>query len=295
MLWVFFSILAAFIWAVVNMIDKYILTRWVRNPIVPVLILGIVGLIASIFIYLFRGFSNLSYFNIFLSFVAGILYILMCIFYFKAVKIEEISRVVPLFYLTPLFVLVLAAIFLGEIFTPIKYAGIFLLIIGAILISSKNLTKVSLGKAFWFMMLSSLVLSLHYIITKHLLNFADFWTVFSYTRIGTIFVLIPIFYFNFSDLVSTVKEHGKKVVAVISLNESLNLVGVLLITIAAAIGYITLVNTLSNSIQPLFVLFSAVILSIFYPRILKEEIGKSTILQKLIAIALMFTGAVLIT
>lgn len=294
MLWVILSILAALTWAIVNTVDKYVLTKWVRKPIVPVMILGVVGLLASILVYLFHGFSQLSYFNIFLSFIAGIFYILMSIFYFKAVKIEEISRVIPLFHLSPLFILLFATLFLGEFFTPIKYLGIFLLVIGAILISSKNFIKISLGKAFWFMLFSVISISIYYVLLKYLLNFADFWTIFSYTRIGTIFALIPIFYFSFPDLTKTVKEHGKKVVGVISLNESLNLVGVLLITIATAVGYVTLVNALS-SVQPFFVLLFAVILSVFYPKILKEEITKHTIFLKLIAIVIMFVGAVLIT
>jgi len=294
MLWVIFSILAGLTWAVVNIVDKYVLSKWVRKPIVPIMILGVVGLFASLFVYLFRGFSTLSCFNIILAFIAGIFYILCNVFYFKAAKIEEISRVIPLFYLAPFFILILAAIFLGEVFSPIKYLGIFLLIIGAIIISSKNLIEIRLGKVFWLMILSSLVLSIHAVIIKYLLSFADFWTIFSYTRIGTIFALIPIFYFHFPDLVSTVKKHGKKVVAVISLNESLNVAGVLFITIATAIGYVTLVNTLA-SVQAFFVLLFAIVLSIFYPKILREEIGKSTVITKLIAIILMFVGAVLIT
>jgi len=201
---------------------------------------------------------------------------------------------VPLWYLSPLFVLIFAAIFLGEIFTPIKYLGIFFVIIGAILISSKNFPKISLGKAFWFMILACLILSGDAIITKYLLNFADFWTIFSYIRIGTIFALIPIFCFSVPDLISMTKEHGPKVITLISLNEMLNLVGVLLITIATAVGYVTLVSALS-SIQPFFVLLLAVILTIFYPKILKEEIGKKSMFLKLFAIILMFVGAILIT
>ena len=294
MSWILFSILAALIWAVVNTVDKYVLTKWVRKPIIPVMILGVIGLVASLIVYLIHGFSELSPFNIFLAVIAGIFYILMSLFYFKAVKIEEVSRVVPLFYLTPLFVLVFALIFLGEVFTPVKYIGVFLLTIGAILISSRNLLKLSFGKAFWFMILSSFALAINAVITKHLLNFADFWTIFSYIRMGTIIALIPIFYLGFPDLISIVREHGKKVVGVISLNESLNLVGVLFITIATAVSYVTLVNALS-SVQPFFVLLFVVILSIFYPKILKEEIGKSTVLLKFIAVVLMFIGAILIT
>ncbi|OIO39895.1 hypothetical protein AUJ10_04235 [Candidatus Pacearchaeota archaeon CG1_02_31_27] len=293
MLWILFSILAALVWAIVSIVDKYIFTKWIRKPVIPLMILGVIGLVASFFVYLFHGFSYLSYFNIVLAFVAGILYIIGFLFYFKAVKIEEISRVIPLFYLSPLFVSILAAVFLGEIFTPIKYLGIFLLIIGAILVSSKNFIKFGFGKAFWFMIVTSLALSVDAVITKYLLNFADFWTIFSYIRIGAFFALIPIFYFSFKDLIFVVREHGKKVIIVISLNEILSVVSVLFITIATAIGYVTLVNALS-SVEPFFVLLFAVILSIFYPKILKEEIGKSAVLLKLIAITLMFVGVILI-
>lgn len=293
MSWILFTILATLAWTIVNIIHKYILSKWVRDPVVPVMILGVIGLIASFLVYTFQGFSFLSYLNISLAFASGILYILAMVFYFKAVKIEEISRVVPLFYFTPLFILLLATIFLDEIFTPMKYLGIFLLIIGAILVSSKGLTNIQFGKAFWFMVLASLSLAINQVITKYLLNFTDFWTIFSYTRIGAIFALIPIFYLNFHKLLSTVKRHGKKVVGVISANESLNMTGVLLITIAASVGYVTLVNALA-SVQPFFVLLFAVILSMFYPKILKEEIGRSTIILKLVAIIMMFAGAMLI-
>ncbi|MBZ9572835.1 DMT family transporter [Patescibacteria group bacterium] len=293
MLWAILSILAALCWAVVNTVDKYVLTKWVRKPIIPVMILGIVGLVASLLVYLFHGFSELSYFNIFLAFVAGVFYILTAVFYFKAVKIEEISRVIPLFYFGSIFILLLATLFLGEVFTFTKYLGIFLLVTGAVLISSKNFLKLSFGKAFWFMIFGTILGSIGAVLTKYLLGFTDFWTIFGYLRIGAIFPLIPIFYFSFPELIKTTKAHGKKVIAVISLNGTLNFFAVLLITIAISVGYVTLVSALT-SVQPFFVLLFAVVLSTFYPKILKEEITKRTMFIKLLAIILMFIGAVLI-
>ena len=293
-MWVIFSILAALCWAIVNIVDKHILTKWVRQPIILVIILAIIGLIASIIVYFIYGFSYLSYFNIILAFIAGIFYILMAIFYFRAVKIEEVSRVIPLFFLSPLFILIFARIFLGEVFILSQYLGIILLMVGAILISSKGLSRISLGKAFWWMMLSVIAISINALLTKYLLNFADYWTFFAWTRIGAAIGIIPITYIYLPELINTVKQYGKKVVAVISANETLNLFGILSVTIAVSIGYVTLVNALS-SVQPFFLLLFAVILSIFYPSILKEEIGKSVIFQKLLAIILMFIGAILIT
>lgn len=293
-MWAIFSILAALCWTAVNTVDKYILTKWIRKPLVPVIILGIIGLIASIIIYFVYGFSYLSSSNILLAFIAGIFSISVSVLYFKALKIEEVSRVVPLLYLSPLFILFFAAIFLGEVFTLLRYLGIFLLVIGAVLISSRNIFKISFSKAFWWMILAALAFAVNQLLTKHLLNFADYWTIFSYTRIGEGIGLIPIAYIYFPELIDTVRMHGKRVVVVISANETLNLFGVFFITIAASVGYVTLVNALS-SIRPLFVLLVAVILSRFYPSILKEEIEKSVIFLKLLAIILMFVGVILIT
>lgn len=292
-MWIIFSILAALCWAIINIVDKYIITKWVRKPIIPVIILSFISLIAGITIYFIKGFSYLSYFNLFLVFIAGVFYILMILLFFKALQLEEVSRVVPLFYLAPLFILIFAGTFLGEIFTPLKYLGIFLLMIGTILISSKDIYKIRFSKGVGLMILSALALSINQILTKYLLGFADYWTIFSYTRIAVFIGLIPFTFIYFPELRDTVKRHGKKVVVVISLNETFNLFAVFIFTIAVSIGYVTLVNSLS-SIQPFFVLLFALILSIFYPHIIKEKIDKSVVILKFLAIALMFIGVILI-
>jgi hypothetical protein len=69
--------------------------------------------------------------------------------------------------------------------------------------------------------------------------------------------------------------------------------GALLITLALVTGPATLVNSLSN-LQPFFVFLFAVGLSLFFPKILKEELKKSTLALKLIAMILMFVGVILI-
>lgn len=116
MSWALLTISAAFIFAITSIIDKFLLTKWIKNPIVLVLILSGVGLLFGLNIYLFYGFSFLSGFNIALALIAGVIYFFGEIFYYKAVKLEEISKVVPLVFLSPLFVLLLATIL--SIFFP---------------------------------------------------------------------------------------------------------------------------------------------------------------------------------
>lgn len=293
MSWIFLSILAAFIWSIVNIFDKYIISKLVERPIVPVIILGTIGLIASVAIFITLGFQSLSVINILLAILAGIFWALLNFFYFYALKIEEVSKVVPLFYLAPLFILIIAAFFLGEIFTPLKYLGIILLVFGAILISSNKLSF-NFNKAFWFMVFASIAMAINQVITKYLLGFADFWTIFGYIRIGAFVALIPSIIINIESFKNIYKKQGLKPFGFITANESLNIVGVLFLTLALATGFVTLVNALS-SIEPFFVLLLTIIISIFYSRILKEEIGRSIIVRKIVAIAIMFVGVILIS
>ena len=165
MSWILFSVLAALIWAIKGILDKFMLANYIKKPIVPVLILGVFDLAAIALIFLINGFDPLSLQNLALALVGGLASLMIIILYFKAVQIEEISRVIALIYLTPLFVTVLAAVFLGEVFTWDKYAGILLLIAGAVLVSYK-LGKITFGKAFWYLLLASLFFGIYAIIPK---------------------------------------------------------------------------------------------------------------------------------
>jgi transporter family protein len=293
-MWIIFSFSTALFWSIANIIDKTVLTKWVRKPLIPIIISGFIWSILSIIVYLVSGFSYLLSFNIFLAILTGIFTILLYFFYFKAMQIQEASRVVPLAYLSQLFILIMAAVFLNEVLTPLKYLGIFLLVIGAILISVKNFSKISFGKAFWWMILAAGFSAVNVILTKHLLNLADFWTIFGYKGIGMFVGSIPITYLYFGELVKTTKQYGKKVIIAMSVSESLTALGILFSIIAMSIGYVTLVNALF-SVQPFFVLLFTVLLSTFFPNILKEEINKSIIFLKVLAIILMFIGIILVT
>lgn len=291
--WVILVVTASLLLAVVNTLDKYVLTKWVRNPLVSVLVLGLIGLVGGGAIFVTRGFAPMSAFNIFLALIAGICYLLAVIFYFKALKIEEMSRVVPLFYLSPLFILVFAAVFFGEIFNFLNYLGIFLLMIGAIWISSRSFLKITFNLAFWWMMIAVVTWSANLLLVKYLLNFTDYWTIFAWIRIGGFIGMIPLLFIYLPELRRTTKKYGKKVLVVMSLSETITLISILLVTIATSIGYVTLVEALS-ALQALFVLLIALALSVFRPSILKEELGGAVVLQKVIATILMFVGVILI-
>ncbi|MFB3895797.1 MAG: EamA family transporter [bacterium] len=293
MSWIAYTLIATFLMAMVNIIDKYLLSKLVAKPVVPLMVLGLVGAISAVIIFLIRGFSILSPFHLILAFICGILYVCMVFLYFQAVKIEDISRIIPLFYLSPIYILFIALIFLGERFTASKYLGILLIVSMAIVISMKDIRAFYLSKALWYIVLSSFAGAVIQVITKYLLTQNEFWTIFAYIRFSAFIALIPIYWVNISELKSVYRSTGFKPIGLIIGNETLTLVSTILGTAAIAVGFVTLCNALS-SVQPLFVLLFTITLSIFSPQILKEELTKSGILVKFIAIILMFIGVLLI-
>ncbi|MFH1752314.1 MAG: EamA family transporter [archaeon] len=293
-MWALLAISSAFLWASSNTIDKYVVSKLVRNPFFPVTVAGILGLVSALIIFFFQGFAYLSIFHIILAFVAGAFIISSFTFYFKALQIEELSTVIPLYYLGPVFITILAAIFLGEIFTPIKYLGITFLIIGAILISSARKLKLNFGKGFWLMILAATTWAIEAIIIKYLLNFADFWTIFSYIKIGMFLTIIPIIFLILPDIKQLIKQKTWKAFGFMGIAESIGITGDFISVTAMSIGFVSLVTSLTAT-QPFFVLAFAIILSLFFPKILKEEIGRKTILLKIIAIILIVAGAITIT
>ncbi len=215
-------------------------------------------------------------------------------FYLKAIKIEEVSRVVALFYISPLFTLILAAIFLHERLKPLNYVGIVLLVIGAILMSTRSIRDIKIVKGFWYMILGTFFLAVMGILQKYVLSYSDVKTVFAYSRIGGFIFTMPIILLYTKDFINVIKTYGSKVIAADLATESFNMSGGILIIAAYAVGSVTLVNAIS-SIQPFFVLLFTVIITFFLTKHLEEDIQKGIIFHKVIAIAIMFIGVLLVS
>jgi len=292
--WAILAILASFFWALSNVFDKFLLSKLVRKPIFPLIMIGLASLITGILVILFKGIGPLAAVPLLLAILSGALYTLMAWFYFKSLQVEEVSRVVPLFYITPLFVLILATCFLGEVFIPIKYLAIFLLILGAIMLSMRKTLKIKFGKAFFLMMLSCLSISASQILLKYLLGLSDFWTVFAYVRFGVFISTIPLWLLYSKDFRDIVVKTRWKAVYISGLSESVNIIAVFCNALALTTGFVTLVNSLS-SLQSFFLLAIMIFLSLFYPKILREEIDKKTVAIKIVAIALLFIGSILLS
>lgn len=276
MLWIIFSVMAAFFWSIVNVLDKFMLDKWYRRPEAMMAFYGMLNAISVTAVWLYGLVGTISIFNIVLGLVVGFLYTLIAYMYYHIVTMDEISRIAPLFYLVPFFILVVAAVVLGELLSLGNYIGVVLLVFGAMMISTRSLRRPSFGRSFWYLILLNVVMTITSVGTKYMLGFSDVWTVFFYTRSAIVIGCIPFMVMMFPEIRRVFRKHGKRSLGMATLNEGFSLSGHVFFIMATALGSVTLVNAIS-SIQPFFVLGIMLLISSFWPHHLKEDIGKGTV------------------
>jgi drug/metabolite transporter (DMT)-like permease len=231
-----------------------------------------------------------------LGLIAGILHGVAALIYIKAISLEEVSRVIPLMRFESIFVILFATVFLNEILTPIRYIAFFMILTGGFMLSIRKTVGVfKLSKAFYLMILTSILFSAGDVILKYLSSFMEFHSYFFLQRIGTIlFVLflflIPTYY---KKTILNIKRLNLKSISLVFTAQMLALVGIYVFFYAISIAPVSLVNVLIG-FQPLFVLIIASFLSFKFPQILKEELNKKVLLTKMFAIILLISGLFLI-
>ena len=295
--WIFFTLVSRGLWAADNIVDKLLIGKYLKDSVVLTLIAGIAPLFLSIAIIIFNGLGLVGLKQALLAIFAGTIQILAVFAFYQAIEKEEISRVIPLFQLTPPFVLIFSFLFLGEVLIINYYFAFVLILVGGFLISLQRIEGVfKLRNAFWWIALSSLIYAVQIVILKSLYVAHPFWDITVYVGFGeflpTIILLLLI-----SDY------RGKFVRSLSGLNPSgwtLLILGKFFVAIATLSGFWALTTgpvsliSVFRGFQSVFVLIYAILFSIWLPKILKEELSKSTLGIKAIAILLMMSGLYLI-
>ncbi|MGD8545226.1 MAG: hypothetical protein PVH12_03520 [Candidatus Bathyarchaeota archaeon] len=145
------------------------------------------------------------------------------------------------------------------------------------------------------MMIFDFTIAIFSIFEKFLLGYMDYWSLLFWSVVGTFCGVL--FLLSFSkvreELTTSIPIVGKKGAVITFLGEGLSFTGTLFGFIAISLVSVSLASALF-ALQPFYVFVCMLLLSIFLPHILKEEISKSVIFLKISAIALMFLGTWLI-
>ena len=191
-LWIILAIFVAFLEGFANIIKKIVLKGKFRSYsyIMPI---GFINLLYAVITFLIIRTLTGPPLYILISLLSGIIGTLASITFLHSIKHEEISRVVPIRSIAPLIIALLAAIFIGEIFTPLIYFSIFLIFIGTFFLSFRfrnGMPKKINGLGTLF--LSLVFFSIQMVMIKFVLFDLDFKVYILYHFIGYFIGTIPL-------------------------------------------------------------------------------------------------------
>lgn len=167
MSWILLTITANFFWAITVIGDKYLVVKKLREPvayIVLMLMLNVLGiLVAPFFDYKFPGFEITL-----VLLAACTMRFLSNVFYIKAIKMEDPSRVNVFWGLIPIFSMALAWLFIEEKLSLMQLLAIFILML-ATLTDSIHLGRgiVKFSKAAGIMTFASFLYAIYAILLKY--------------------------------------------------------------------------------------------------------------------------------
>jgi drug/metabolite transporter (DMT)-like permease len=295
--WFVFALIVPVVFAGVDVIDKYILTNHVTNPFSYKLLSGLMEIPVLFLLLALTPVSFSFVWSIFSVFV-GFIFSLSSILYLKAMGVEEASRVIALLFVSPIFVLPLAFIFLRETLGVSQYSGALLLVLSAVLVSYRRTKrKISslVSPALGFLLVLALINAGGDILLKHILSSYGYWQFLFWSLVGGLLGGFLIFCFPKvrQDFLGNFRMISKRVVFWIGISTCLVYIGMISYFVAVSLESISLVTAVP-SIEPFFVFLLTVLLSSLTHGTLKEEVDKRTITLKILAFVLIIIGAWLI-
>jgi drug/metabolite transporter (DMT)-like permease len=297
-IWFIFALAAPMTWALVNHIDKYIISSYAQNkkPEALVVFSALISGLASVLIYFFIPLIHISSTQALFAVFAGILFVSAYIPYMYALQQDEVSIVAPLYQMIAPLSYIMGAIFLHESLSGKQIFASLLIVLGSMLLTLNFDKKlVWKGRIFKLMFFSSLMLASNTVIFKLIGLKSSFWTVSFWEYLGAfifglITLCIPVYRRDFRDFVWA---GGKKIVSINILSEGLNVSARLFFNFAALLSPIALIYVV-NSTQPLFIFLYGFLLFIFFPKISKGDFSHKAFLVKLSAIFIMIIGSALL-
>ncbi len=301
MLWLTITISAYLILAIVFVVNKYLLAGPLPNPKVFAFYVGILGILI-LFIIPFTGFFTPSPFQIFLSLLAGALFTYALFWQYKALHLFEVSRVIPAIgALIPLFSFGLVYFFSAgkENLSFSEIAAFILLILGSVLITFKKGKLITL-KGLRVSVIAAFLFSLSFVFAKYVYLEQPFWNSFIWMRIGG-FLAALCFLLLFKEVKEEIfiKRVGfkPKTAAIFLISQAMGAGALILQNWAiflAPLVFLAIINALQG-VQYVFLLVFAALISFKFPQILKEEISREVLLQKIAAILLIGGGLAMLS
>jgi len=315
-MWLIITISAYFINAGVYVADKFLLSKKIHSSITYAFYVGIWSIFNFVILIFNPWMPSLR--ELSLDLLAGLLFLATLVFWYKALHQSEATRVVPIVgALVPIFSFLFSYIFLGQSLNERQLLAFIILIIGGIMISIKytrfwmfrkifekfrNIFGNILGgiharyrptrRLILNSVISALFFAVYYVLIKYIYLHQPFIGAFVWSRLGTFIGVILILFAPGWRRLIIKHQRGVKTPKNLTFFLSIRILAGLafiMLNWAISLGNVALVNSLQGT-QYVFLIILVLFLSVKFPKILKEELGRGVLIQKTIGIMLVSAG-----
>ena len=299
-MWLLFAFSGPLLWAVSTHIDKFLVDKYFHDSDTTVLMVftAFLGVAALPVIWFFQPtVLALPWLATVVMTVSGILYMGAMLFYLRAIQTEEASVIAPLFQVNTLFTFLLGLLLLHELPSGLQLLGAGLVVTGAIGLSlDKNLHFGRFKPTLVLLMVSAtFVLALSSVVFKFFAVHDEFWATTFWTFVGeglfgAAILAVPGYRQQF---VRLFRKNPGAVIGVNAANELINLGGGLGVRYASLLAPVALVSAISAT-STFFVFLFAILLTLFFPRLGREDLSLRNVFQKAVGGLLIMAGVALI-
>lgn len=292
MVWLLFALLANLLFSIVNLFDQLVRKRHIKHDVSIVVVWIALYFIIWLAIAPFIKLTVPEAPKLAAALVAGVISVLTALPYYYSLSVEEVSRVMPVWQFSSLFVLLMSAFFLGESLTARHYLGFAVMFLGGLLLAVKNAVKgFELNRAVLLTFAFSVLWAVHLVLAKFVYSTESYWNGFFWIYLGSfagagLLLLLPN---SLKHLRAQVAALSKGGAALMVCAVALAFLADMAFLFAIKTGPVSLVSVIGST-QAVFVFVMAVFISKYFPSVIKEPIDRKTLLTKAVAISLVIAG-----
>lgn len=296
--WLLFALVGPLFWAISNFIDKYAIEK-VTKGIADYAFFGGIGAILVItFVPLFFDITVPSLRVLAITALGGFLLNYTYMLYGFTLDRADTSRVIPIFQLRSPIVLIFGMLILGEYLTMQQTVAFGVMLTGAILLALDfeliHRPKFNLWSLFAFFATVSFAAVL--LINNYSVDNLDIPSVLVYFDAGFLaasasFLLVPRWRRQIAEGLRTATW---KKVALFTVNDLADEAGQLSSKLALATAPAAALVAVAQGIQSFYIIVGGLVLTLWFPHIIKEEIHSRALAQKFVGAAVIFAGVVLL-
>ena len=295
--WLLPAIASPFVYALVSIGDKWILSSLKLRIESFNLFVGVVQLLVAVILLLALGIPNAPFEAIASAFAGGLLWGISLILLFWTLRREQIGRVVPVSQTSPVFAAILGVVFLGEHLEWWGWLAVMLVVAGAVIVSAepRQILSGGLSKIYIYVAFGAMLVGLTQVLLKHSSEDLSVWHNMSIRGIGLFMTLaLPVLRPSVVRDLGIVLSRRKTAVPLLVVEGIGPIFGNLFLLLALANGPVTLVSAVLGS-RPVFILSITLIFAPLAKRALAEEFSRADVITKAASTAAVVGGVVIIS